>query len=355
MHNDVLNDLLCSLYIGVLTPVVFIIQSGSAVIHPRNMNTKTISKTFDKIKETEEIISSNAERIVINGATMTRDIVNIGIETTQDLYDKSMYQTKQFFVIVDGTRIALFEVYQNVVNTFYSFHIPKEIYVPDQKPSWNLPELQDQLIDFAEDKLKLGGDLITNVYNISSDLCDMVDEKENEIDGYLESFTVYSTARKYTTYMDKSLLPRFTVRVYERTKRNIAWGLAAYQIVTKGIQKSEEKSHTNDDKTFQQDEYKVDVKEEIVDKLEEPKDKDTECLDKETDLIEGVKHEVIEPTERRNQSEVQKEKEVYHINENNKENNVKDTPHTNNVDVSENEEFFYFQPEENKSDAEKKT
>ena len=26
MHNDVLNDLLCSLYIGVLTPVVFIIQ-----------------------------------------------------------------------------------------------------------------------------------------------------------------------------------------------------------------------------------------------------------------------------------------------------------------------------------------
>ena len=26
---------------------------------------------------------------------MTRDIVNIGIETTQDLYDKSMYQTQQ--------------------------------------------------------------------------------------------------------------------------------------------------------------------------------------------------------------------------------------------------------------------
>ena len=121
------------------------------------------------------------------------------------------------------------------------------------------------------------------------------------------------------------------MRVYERTKRNIAWGLAAYQIVTKGIQKSEEKSHTNDFQTFQQDEYKVDVKEEIVDKLEEPKDKDTECLDKETDVIEGVKHEVIEPTERRNQSEVQKEKEVYHMNENNKENNVKDTPHTKNV------------------------
>ena len=56
--------------------------------------------------------------------------------------------------------------------------------------TWNLPELQEQLIDYAEEKLKLGGDLITNIYNISSDLYEMVDEKEHEIDGYLESFKV---------------------------------------------------------------------------------------------------------------------------------------------------------------------
>ena len=142
---------------------------------------------------------------------------------------------------------------------------------------------------------------------------------------------------------------RFTVRVYERTKRNIAWGLATYQIVTKGIQKSEEKSQSNDHQTFKQDD-KIEAKEEIVDKIETSEDNKTKNIGKKIEDIKVLNLNNIK-LERENEFEVHKIKEVSKTEENTQESNSIDASYTDKIDVSQNEDF---PPKANRSDVKDK-
>ena len=137
---------------------------------------------------------------------MTRDKVNSSLEATHDIYTRGVNQTTEVLVIiVDGTKIAVFDLYELAVNRVRGINLqPPKFFtatftvasqsVAEESSRWtdniSVESLRTSGLSFVENRVDTGKEVIKDVEGAVEKIHKLAEKKDIEIDTYLANLNL---------------------------------------------------------------------------------------------------------------------------------------------------------------------